>query len=44
MPAFLGWFTRSFDLTYPTQDASPGGGGLGPLPRSGLGVKVARRA
>jgi cytochrome P450 len=44
VPAFLGWFTRSYDLTYPSQDASPGGGGLGPLPRSNLIVKIAKRA
>jgi retinoid hydroxylase len=44
VPAFLGWFTRHYDLTYPPQDASPGGGGLGPLPRSNLRVKIARRA
>ena len=44
MPAFLGWFTRSYDLSYPAQDASPGGGGLGPLPKSGLRVKITRRA
>ena len=43
MPAFLGWFTRNYDLTYPAQDASPGGGGLGPLPRSGVRVKIAKR-
>jgi hypothetical protein len=44
VPAFLGWFTRYYDLTYPPQDASPGSGGLGPLPRSQLVVKIARRA
>jgi retinoid hydroxylase len=43
VPAFLGWFTRHYDLTYPEQDTSPGGGGLGPLPRSNLRVKIARR-
>ena len=43
MPAFLGWFTRRFDLAFPTQDATPGGGGLGPLPRSGLGIALSRR-
>ncbi|MDB4957346.1 MAG: hypothetical protein JWO36_4915, partial [Myxococcales bacterium] len=36
MPAFLGWFTRDYDLTWPAQDATPGGGGIGPLPKSGL--------
>jgi len=44
MPAFLGWFTRRFDLKLPAQDTSPGGGGLGPLPRDGLRLVVARRA
>lgn len=44
MPAFLGWFTRRFDLSLPAQDTSPGGGGLGPLPRSGLRIEVRRRA
>ena len=43
VPAFLGWFTRRYDLTYPAQDASPGGGGLGPLPRSQLRVQITRR-
>ena len=43
VPAFLGWFTRNYDLTYPQQDASPGSGGLGPLPRSNLIVKIAKR-
>jgi retinoid hydroxylase len=44
MPAFLGWFTRRFDLKLPPQDTSPGGGGLGPLPRDGLRLVVQRRA
>lgn len=43
MPAFLGWFTRNYDLAYPAQDASPGGGGLGPLPKDGVRVKITRR-
>lgn len=43
VPAFLGWFTRGYDLTYPRQDASPGSGGLGPLPKSNLVVKIAPR-
>jgi len=43
VPAFLGWFTRHYDLTYPPQDASPGSGGLGPLPKSNLRVKIAKR-
>ena len=44
VPAFLGWFTRRYDLTYPAQDTTPGPGGLGPLPRSQLRVQIARRA
>lgn len=44
MPAFFGWFTRNYDLSYPPQDASPGGGGLGPLPRSGVRVKITKRS
>ncbi len=44
MPAFLGWFTKRYDLVYASQDATPGGGGLGPLPRSGLRVAVKPRA
>lgn len=43
VPAFLGWFTRHHDLTYPAQDATPGAGGLGPLPRSQLRVGIAKR-
>jgi cytochrome P450 len=44
MPALFGWFTRNYDLSYPRQDASPGGGGLGPLPKSGVRVRITRRA
>jgi cytochrome P450 len=44
MPTFLGWFTRRYDLTWPPQDASPGAGGLGPLPKSGVRVKITKRA
>ncbi|MDQ3335081.1 MAG: cytochrome P450 [Myxococcota bacterium] len=43
MPAFLGWFTRRYDLEYREQDVTPGGGGLGPLPRDGVRVAVKRR-
>ena len=44
MPAFLGWFVRTYDLTFPAQDTAPAGGGLGPLPRSGVRMKIAPRA
>jgi cytochrome P450 len=43
LPAFLGWFTKRFDLAYPPQDATPGGGGLGPLPRSGVRLSITAR-
>lgn len=43
MPAFMAWFTRHYDLQWPQQDASPGSGGLGPLPKSGLRLWVTRR-
>lgn len=43
MPAFLGWFTRRFELSLPAQDTSPGGGGLGPLPKDGVRVAITRR-
>jgi cytochrome P450 len=44
VPAFLGWFVKHYDVTWPAQDASPGAGGVGPLPRSGLRVAIAKRA
>ena len=44
MPAFLGWFTRRFDVALPKQDLTPGAGGLGPLPKDGLEVTITRRA
>jgi cytochrome P450 len=44
LPAFLGWFARHFDLTFPTQDATPGPGALGPMPKDGLRIKIAKRA
>jgi cytochrome P450 len=43
MPAFLAWFVKRYDLVYPQQDATPGGGGLGPLPRGGLRIAVKPR-
>ena len=43
MPAFLGWFTRRFDLAWPQQDATPGAGGVGPLPKGGLRAKITKR-
>jgi cytochrome P450 len=44
MPAFLGWFTRRYDLALPRQDTRPGRGGVGPLPTDGLRVRVTKRA
>ena len=43
MPAFLGWFTKRYDLAFSAQDTAPGGGGLGPLPKSGLRIAVTPR-
>ncbi len=43
MPAFLGWFTKRYDVSWPAQDSSPGGGGLGPLPKSGVRVTITSR-
>jgi cytochrome P450 len=43
MPAFLGWFTRRYDLKLPAQDTTPGGGGLGPLPKGNLRVAITAR-
>jgi hypothetical protein len=43
MPAFMAWFTKHYDLSWPKQDASPGAGGLGPLPKSGLELSVKKR-
>ena len=43
LPAFLGWFLRNYELGYPAQDASPGSGGLGPLPKSQLRVSISLR-
>ena len=43
MPAFLAWFTRSYELAWPTQDVSVHGGGIGPLPASGVRVTVTKR-
>jgi cytochrome P450 len=43
LPALLGWFVKRYDLVYPAQDATPGGGGLGPLPRDGVRLAVKSR-
>ncbi len=43
MPAFVGWFTRRYDLAWPEQDTSAGPGGVGPLPRSGMRVTITNR-
>jgi len=44
VPAFLAWFTRRYDLVFPAQDTTPGGGGLGPLPRDGVRIAIKPRA
>ena len=43
MTSFLGWFTKHYDWHYPTQDVSPAGNGLAPLPRSGVTGTVTPR-
>jgi cytochrome P450 len=43
MPAFLGWFTKRYDLTWPAQDASPGSGALGPMPKGGVQIAIKPR-
>jgi cytochrome P450 len=43
MPAFVGWFTRRYDLAWPEQDVTPGPGGVGPLPRGGMRVAITPR-
>ncbi|HTL34823.1 MAG TPA: cytochrome P450 [Kofleriaceae bacterium] len=43
MAAFLGWFTKNYDLTWPAQETKPAGAGIGPLPKSGVRLKVTPR-
>jgi cytochrome P450 len=43
MPAFLAWFTHGYDLTFPTQDTTAKGGGIGPLPGGGVRIAVTPR-
>ena len=43
MPGFLAWFAHRYDLTWPEQDVAVRGGGIGPLPASGVRVAVAKR-
>ena len=44
MPAFLCWFTRRYDLAWPSQDTTAKGLGIGPLPASGVRVSITKRA
>jgi cytochrome P450 len=44
MPAFLGWFVKHYELAWPEQDSAPGPGGVGPLPKGGVRVKITKRA
>lgn len=43
VPAFLGWFTRRYDIAWPAQDAAPARAGFGPLPTSGVRAQITRR-
>ena len=43
MPAFLGWITKHYDWHYPSQDSSPTGKGLAPLPHSRVRGTVTTR-
>lgn len=43
MPAFAAWMIKRYDIVLPAQDLTPGGGGLGPLPRGGLRLAVKSR-
>ncbi|HUS27441.1 MAG TPA: cytochrome P450 [Kofleriaceae bacterium] len=43
MAAFLGWFVKHYDLSWPAQDAKPAGAGIGPLPKSGVRLKITPR-
>lgn len=44
MPAFISWFVRNHDWTFPAQDVSPGPGSVGPLPKGGLRMQIRKRA
>ena len=44
VPAFIAWFVRNHDWTFPPQDLAPGPGGVGPLPRGGLRMQIRKRA
>lgn len=44
MPAFISWFARNYDWTFPAQDISVGPGSVGPLPRGGLRMHIRKRA
>ncbi len=44
MPAFAAWFLKNYELAWPAQDSSAGKGGVGPLPKSGVRVKITKRA
>lgn len=43
MPAFLAWVAQRYDVRYPAQDATPTGGGLGPLPKDGVRLALSAR-
>jgi cytochrome P450 len=44
MPAFLAWFTKRYDLTWPAQDTTPGAGALGPMPKDKVRVRITKRS
>lgn len=43
MPAFAAWTARNYEWHYPSQDSSPGGRGLAPLPRDRVRGTVTAR-
>ncbi|HEX4449945.1 MAG TPA: cytochrome P450 [Kofleriaceae bacterium] len=43
VPAFVAWFARRFDLTWNDQDTTAKGGGIGPLPASGVRIAITKR-
>lgn len=44
IPAFLAFFTKQYDLSWPEQESSHAPGFLGPLPKGGVRVTITKRA
>lgn len=44
MPAFLAFFTKHYDLSWPAQESAHAPGFLGPLPKGGVRVTITKRA